>query len=257
MEWITHETCAIVQIKKFNINIYYSNIIENSKRMFNSEEFHIENTNTNTNTNKIFSLHLKNPNKSILLSLTKTGILLGGTITDNYQTITFRANTVKNFITFFQKEEKEQRNHYDFSLNIFYFIAKQLEYLITKEKKCFYAFKPENILIIDNNKVIYVSEDLFEIEENYLTIWKPFLQKKYYLSPELSRIFSIPSKIHYKTIYYSLALLIINYYFQDTSETINTRIPTRNINKIKGTKLYYALNRCLEENPEKRTLLYI
>lgn len=235
--------------------------------MFNTEEFHIEytssntnanantNTNTNTNPNKIVSLHLKNPNKSILNSLTKTGILLGATITDNYQTITFRADNVKNFITFFKKEqEEEQRNHYDFSLTIFYFIAKQLEYLIQKEKKCFYAFKPENILIIDNHKVIYVSEDLFEMEDNYLNIWKPFLQKKYYISPELSRIFSIPSKIHYKTIYYSLALLIINYYFEDT---INTRIPTRNINKIKGTKLYYALNRCLEENPEKRTLLFI
>jgi hypothetical protein len=227
--------------------------------MFNTEEFHIENENTNTtNSNKIVSLHLKNPNKSILLSLTKTGILLGATITDNYQTITFRADTVENFITFFKKEEKgeqeEERNQYDFSLNIFYFIAKQLEYLIKKEKKCFYAFKPENILVIDNHKVIYVSEDLFEIEDNYLTIWKPFLQKKYYISPELSRILSIPSKIHYKTIYYSLALLIINYYFEDT---INTRITTRNINKIKGTKLYYALNRCLEENPEKRTLLFI
>jgi hypothetical protein len=222
--------------------------------MFNTEEFHIENINTNTN--KIVSLHLKNPNKSILLSLTKTGILLGATITDNYQTITFRANNVRNFVTFFKEEE--QRNHYDFSLIIFYFISKQLEYLIKKEKKCFYAFKPENILIIDENKVIYVSEDLFEIEDNYLTIWKPFLQKKYYISPELSRILSIPSKIHYKTIYYSLALLIINYIFQDTSRSINTRISSFFfINKIKGTKLYYALNRCLEEEPEKRALLFI
>ena len=233
--------------------------------LIKTEEFYIENTNTNTDTNanKIVSLHFKNPNKPVLLSLIKTGILLGATITDNYQTITFRANNVKNFIAFSkekkeEKEEKEEKekeiNHYDFSLNIFYFIAIQLEYLIKKEKLCFYAFKPENILIIDNNKVIYVSDDLLEIEDNYLNIWKPFPQKKYYISPELSRILSIPSKIHYKTIYYSLALLIINYYFEDD---INTRITTRNINKIKGTKLYYALNRCLEEKPEKRALLFI
>ena len=225
-----------------------------------TDEFQLENSNTNTNTNtnsntnKMFSLHFKNPNKSILLSLTKTGILLGATITDNYQTITFRANKVESFHPFSKEKEKEKENHYDFSLSIFYFISKQLDYLIKKEKKCFYAFKPENLLIIDENKVIYLSDDLLEIEDNYLTIWKPFPQKKYYISPELSRIFSIPSKIHYKTIYYSLALLIINYYFEDT---INTRIPTRNINKIKGTKLYYALNRCLEEEPEKRALLFI
>jgi hypothetical protein len=209
---------------------------------FKTDEFKLENTDSNSN--KMFSLHLKNPNKSILLSLTKTGILLGATITDNYQTITFRANNVESFQSFFkEKKEKKEINQYEFSLIIFYFIAKQLEYLINKEKKCFYAFKPENILVIDTNKVIYLSDDLLEIEDNYLTIWKPFPQKKYYISPELSRIFTIPSKIHYKTIYYSLGLLI---------KEIN-----ENMDKINGTKLYYALNRCLEEDPKKRTILFI
>jgi hypothetical protein len=203
---------------------------------FKTDEFQLENTDSNSN--KIYSLHLKNPNKSILQSLTKTGILLGATITDNYQTITFRANKVESFF-----KEKEQMNKYDFSLIIFYFISKQLEFLIKKEKKCFYALKLENILVIDGNKVVYLSDDLLEIEDNFLTIWKPFPQKKYYISPELSRVFTIPSKIHYKTIYYSLGLLIKN--------TIE------NIDKIKGTKLYYALNRCLEEDPEKRAILFI
>ena len=208
------------------------------------DEFQIENSN-----NK-FTFYLKNPNKSILLSLIKTGILLGGTITDNFQTITFKAHSVETLSFFIEKKEI---NYYDLSLNIFYFITKQLEYLINKEKKCFYAFKPENFLVIDNNKIIYLSNDLLEIKDNYLTIWKPFPPKQYYISPELSKIFTLPSKIHYKTIYYSLALLIINFYYDTSIINLNRN----NIDKIKGTKLYYALNRCLEDNPENRTILFI
>ena len=171
--------------------------------------------------NGYYTIKLQKPNVSLLLSLIKSGILLGATISDHYQSITFRANKVENYQTHKKKEQK-----YEKAMKLLYDFGRQIKYLITKEKKCFYRLNPENLIIIDETKYIYLStSDLVNIQEqereeqenNNVTIYVPFT-KNLFDSPEINRIIQIPAKVHYKSIYYSLAKLIIFFLFDQEKE---------------------------------------
>ncbi|NBT69591.1 MAG: hypothetical protein EBT78_17730, partial [Betaproteobacteria bacterium] len=100
-----------------------------------------------------------------MLSLIKSGILLGATISDHYQSITFRASKVENYQTH-KKQEQKQEQKYEKAMKLLYDFGRQTKYLITKEKKCFYRLNPENLIIIDETKYIYLStSDLVDIQE--------------------------------------------------------------------------------------------
>jgi hypothetical protein len=235
--------------------------------LYNTNDFSIEKDNNKTNT---FTINLKTPNKSLLLSLLKTGILLGGTILDNYQSILFRAISVKKL------HNHETNTKYKSSLRMLYYLTKQIEYLISKENKCFYQLDPNNIFIIDDNKFFYLCSrhDLLEINvQNQMTISNPF-KKTHLDSPEVSNIFSIPATlVDYKSIYYSLAMLIIYYLFPPSkyephepyelyelykqNDPENNSWVHDNLRRIQGTKLFYTLERCLQKEPQQRTIIYI
>jgi hypothetical protein len=103
---------------------------------------------------------------------------------------------------------------------------------------------PENIIVIDQKQYIYLSNDLFTINKNEtITIYKPFV-KSIYNSPELNNINTLPLTIHFKTIYYSLAIVI--------QEIVNGKK-----NYLQNTKLNFALKRCLKPKPEERVILFI
>ena len=205
---------------------------------YNTDEYKIE-----KKENNFYCLTLKYPNKELLLSLTKTGLLLGGTITDSFQSIIFRATTIN-------KLNPTINQNYSNLLNLFYCLSNQIKYLIEIENKCFFTLNPENIILIDNNKYIYLSKDILPINEDQnITIYKPFL-KSNYNSPELDKINTLPLTVHFKTIYYSLAIIIleiINRYNLGNDKKIN----------LKNTKLYFALKRCLKKKPEERAILFI
>ena len=79
------------------------------------------------------------------------------------------------------------------------------------------------------------------------------------------RITELPSYIHYKTAYYSLACLVIHAltsddYFieEENEESFHEKITKQlDILQIKGTKLYYLLKKCLEEDPKERSIMFI
>jgi hypothetical protein len=202
--------------------------------------------------NNYYCLTLKYPNKELLLSLTKTGLILGSTITDNYQSIKFRASSIKK-LSFTNQNYNDQ-------LNIFYCLSKQIHYLIEKENKSFLTLNPDNILIIDNKIYIYLSLDLYNLNDDQnIILFKPFLKSKYN-SPELNNITSLPINIHYKTIYFSLAILITSYnslVFDSLEKEIEIDEKEFIPYNIKNTKLYFALKRCLKKNPEERVILFI
>ena len=81
------------------------------------------------------------------------------------------------------------------------------------------------------------------------------------------KIKSIQSKVNYKTIYYSLGLLItdsISVFLNEENEEIQlSEIKEENMiiekleKSIGKTKLFYFLKRSLNKEIEKRVLLYI
>ena len=214
----------------------------------------------NKDNKSLFTIQLNNYNianrEAIVKSITKTKIILGATVTNNYKTITFNTNSIEN------QSQKQNPISHDTLLLILYNLSTQLKYLINNYSKTFIGYNPKNILVIDENKFIYLpnNEELHDIEDNNITITYPFSQQDFFMSPEMFFIKEIPSKIHYKTSYYSLACLII-YYLQPNKQNDITQYKIEDIESkiipIKGTKIYFLLIRCLTNNIENRCILYI
>lgn len=99
------------------------------------------------------------------------------------------------------------------------------------------------------------------IENQNIEISIPFMKNNYFLSPELRKLKAIPASINKKSIYYSIGVLIsysINKsFFKALKYEYDTVNIISNLDSIFETKLYYAVIRCLYNNPTDRFLLYI
>jgi len=198
---------------------------------------------------------------SLFKSLLKTNILSRTIISSDKTLLTFKAHSIRQFYPFHSNSSPFSMK-YELCANLIYFLTTQLEFLITNEKKCFYKLIPSNIFIIDNSKFVYLSNDyLLDIHENNkMTICCPFPKDTHLDSPELLEIVSIPTEIHYKTIYYSLASLVLYFLNINNEEQL---LESTNIKKLEGikilegTKLFYLLKRCLHSVAEKRSILFV
>ena len=217
----------------------------------------------NEKDNTLFTIEFQENSEPLINSLIKTKIIIATSISDEYKSVSFRASSVKSLRRFILKSENI---NYENALKIILSLTKQLQYLITREYLFFYEYIIENIIVIDNEKFIYLSnEDLLKLSEtNKIQFVKPF-NREGFISPELLKINYIPAELNYKTIYYSLAALIVYFLFEKNINNIN------NINKkdefngdlneilkpIEGTKLFGLLNRCLFEEASSRSIIHL
>jgi len=201
---------------------------------------------------------------SLFYSIVKPLIVNSATIVNNNNdtsSLVIKTTSIKTFSQF--KEEQKMINGsyklpYTTILNIIICLSKQLSYLLESETKCFYNFDPDNILVVDDCKFLYLStEHLKDIKNNNLYVYNPIKKSIGYLSPELHNVSSIPIIIHYKTIFYSLGLFIINNLVDELTSNDTQEVLMDCIVHIRGTKLYYFLERCLQDEPSKRFLIYV
>uniref|UniRef100_A0A6C0JHG4 Protein kinase domain-containing protein n=1 Tax=viral metagenome TaxID=1070528 RepID=A0A6C0JHG4_9ZZZZ len=173
------------------------------------------------------------------------------------KSILFKALSIETFERFIEKQKNKNGTNkltYNVLLNIIYSLSKQISYLLNKESKCFYKLDISNILVIDEQKFVYLSyEHLKDVKENKIHIYSPISKTSGYISPELQVAKSIPILVSYKTIFYSLGLLILHNISEDETD-INE---LNKLHTINGTKLFYFLKRCLVEESDKRFLLYV
>lgn len=109
----------------------------------------------------------------------------------------------------------------------------------------------------ENTFYLYLnSNTFFEKKSSNLEITKP-LKKNKYFSPEMFTVRTFPSLIPYTTCYYSLALLIVD--ILSTIDNIELTKPNFQtaLKEYNGSKLYYSLMRCLEDDPNNRYFLFI
>jgi hypothetical protein len=201
-------------------------------------------------TNK--SLNTTDLMNSLFNSIIKTNLIYKPTLLsekNEKKTIFLKALSIETFEQFKKRHNKKNNSNklpYNLILNIIYSLSKQIYYLLNNESKCFYKLDISNILVIDDCKFIYLSyEDLKDVKDNKIYIYRPISINIGYLSPEIKNAKSIPILVNYKTIFYSLGLLILD------------SITSNELDSIKDTKLYYFLKRCLYDEPEKRYLLYV
>lgn len=225
-----------------------------------------------------YVIEFKEKNTEIIESLlqkydNKHNILLGMTIYDDYNKISFKATHICTL------DKVKQKCDYYFMLNLIYYLTNQLKYLITKHDKCFLSFDPKKILIINNNISVFLSNNnLVTINENNkdeITIDKPF-EKNSFISPELYKIKILPYNIHYKVIYYSLGLILLDCLnVEDIKHEINIDNINNNnkiindidkynqktfyqyLKKIENTKLYFFIINSLNKNIHERSLIFI
>jgi len=235
------------------------------------------------NDKKMYKIELDYINPSLLRSLVKTRLIQGGTITDDYKSLRFKALSVKCFAKY-KEDHNVERGSSKLSINVvsqmLETLATQLKYLITTEHKTIIGYIPSNIIVINDTNFAYLGSDLIadiNPKDNLAIISCPFNVKDFYISPEMLRIKVLPSYIHYKTSYFSLGFLILNalisednFYVEYLKEYLKYDLKEKNedvindkikeyLNQLhfKDTKLYWLLSRCLVEDPEKRSIQLI
>jgi hypothetical protein len=214
----------------------------------------------------IFIIKLNIPNKMLINSLKQ--VIIGATVATNYKYIRFRAFSIKTFQQF--KQEQENKNSVKnlriyIVAKLFINLASQLKYLISTHEQSFIGFSPENIIVLDDNKFIYISnEHLTSVKNNMIELTFPFTMRDFFLSPEQTKITVLPSQIHFKTAYYSLASLIIDtllpYDVFNQEEEIHSHesiIQKLDNSFIKDTSFYNILKRCLVEEAKERRIIFI
>ena len=97
--------------------------------------------------------------------------------------------------------------------------------------------------------------DVYEIEKNILTINFPYKKSRVstFFSPELKNGKKFPLKIKKQSCIFSLAMVIVSC----IKPNINLENLVEELSSLDETKLYYALFRCLEEDPHNRYYLWI
>jgi len=222
----------------------------------------------------IFKINFIYQNAVLINSLLKTRIIQGGTSSEDYKILKFKAQTVKTF-TQFKEDYKRKRGNSKISINdsaiILTNLSQQLNYIIKMYSKTFIGYNLENIIVINDKQFIYLGcQYLSEIYDNEMTLIScPFNQNDFFASPELLNINEIPSYIHYKTSYFSLGLFLL-YILTNNDEKYNDYLKENQIFlrfakidewlktlHIKYTKLYFLLSRSLVEEPSNRNILFI
>ena len=199
-------------------------------------------------------------NAALIRSLVRTRIIQGATVTRDYLTVKFQAHSVETFFS----NNKIQKIKIPEAANILQTLSNQLNYLLQYESKTIIGYAPNQIILINGETPAFLGSQLIaELDpegENLATICCLFNTKEFFAAPELLKINRLPAKVHYKSSYYSLASLIIYLliYSPDNEHTFDNN-PLSYLDKhpIKNTKLYWLLSRCLEEDPNKRSIIFI
>jgi hypothetical protein len=217
----------------------------------------------------IYRIEFAYPSPILINSLIKTKLLRGATCTDDYKLLTFKAYSVQMFA------DLPKKSIYSVS-NMVATLAVQLKYMYDIYFVTFIGFNTKNLIVIDDTKFLFLDGDLIkEIDEdtNTIMISGPFNRDDFFFSPEMENITNkeLPVYLHYKTSYFSLGCLLfyalLTYelattFYQDylseerIDDILNKYLITHTIS-FKETKLYWLICRCLVEEPEKRSIVFI
>jgi len=210
------------------------------KKIIETEYFSVY----NYEENDIYKIVLSESNNELCLSFIETGLIEGATIIQNNLAVRFQAKSVKLL------ETNKNNISVNSILKLVYSLSLQSKYLCYEHELCFFSYNPAYILVIDDNSYIYLGiNDIWSKYGENICINCP-LKKNIYFSPEWQEITQIPSYVHYKSSYYSLALMCL--YLLDSKREIE-----KTLLSLEDTKLYWFLKRSLERNAKDRILLFI
>lgn len=207
----------------------------------------------------IFKITFQTNSYALIQSLLNSNLILGGTTNHAYDCITFKASTVTPL--------KSCAYSIRDVLQMTKSLSIQLHYLITHQSSTVLGYHSSNIIMIDEQLAVYVGPTVY-IENEYISVTSPFSSVDMILSPELRIITELPASVHYKSSYYSLAMLLVYLLKgdnedndngveddedEDDEDSAHVSIP----NKAVNTKLGWLLSRCFTKDPRQRSILLI
>lgn len=155
---------------------------------------------------------------------------------------------------------KHNRLSYGESLQLLLSIGNQLTMLETEQKRVFNSLDMKNIIVLNDELFIYVSNvNLFNIDDsNMITIDYP-VEKTKFDSPTQDSQERIPFSIHKNSWLFSLgAIVCFSLTGNEYSHTIKKKTTyIQLLRQIELLPLYYTVLRCVEDEPEKRVFLHI
>ena len=164
-----------------------------------------------------------------------------------------QAESVQTLPQFLQK--RNHYLHYEDAINFLYDIGNQLQALEGFYMAVPYLELHEIIVVNDKHFFFMNAEKVLSIERDQIAITVPHKQSHFF-SPEFKSIAGIPANISAKSGYYSLGAMIAycltKQFIGDEPEHYKTVLES-----IYTTKLFWALERLLEVNPENRFYLII
>ena len=178
----------------------------------------------------------------------------------NKKDFLFDAQEVLPLNTFLKQSDRTLS--YLFCKLIFLNIGKQFEYL-EKDGYASVFLDINDILVIvskdeKDTRFIYLNTTKFlPLEHDKVKINLPFKKNNLYISPELKKIKKFPTTISKQSTYYSLGLLVSDCLTPIKKLKRNMDEFKKHLESILNTKIYWALLRCLEYEPEDRYYLYI
>lgn len=155
-------------------------------------------------------------------------------------------------------KSKQNQLGYKQSETLFINLSNQMLNL-EKDNHTNLLFNINDIVVINSIHAVpvflYLNTEFFSpITDNSIEIVLPFMKNNLFLSPELMKVKTIPSSLHFKSSYYSIGLLIS---FCINNENFEKKDAEQILEVILNTKLYFAIKRCLEIKPTDRFLLFI
>ena len=138
-------------------------------------------------------------------------------------------------------------------------LSKQIAYLETNFL-AFYGYELDDILVINNDVFLIASiKHILKIEPNNCIYFYTPIEKPYFTNPEVIKLTKLPSKIDYRSGYYSLGALILfsltNIYI--FAEIVDEKNLDTILEPIYYTKMFWFIRRCFKEKSEERILLFI
>jgi len=220
----------------------------------------------------IFKIELRQSAYSLINSLIKTRIIQGGSTDETYKVIIFNGKSVKSLEEFINDRKiSEGRKNLLVSdiAKMIRCLSLQLNYLIECESDTIIGYNVKDIIVINDEKFAFLGSELVANVDSEGTemarISCPFSANDFFFSPEILKITEIPSKVHYKTAYFSLGILLVymlladdefykDYLKHKHSEKI---LESLNSHPIKNTRIYWLLSRCLVEEAKNRSIILI
>jgi hypothetical protein len=131
-------------------------------------------------------------------------------------------------------------------------------------------FKENNVDTSDIKFIYASTESIVNIDKSLddsVIVNIPYL-KNQFLSPELHNLYTLPGYIHKSCCYYSLVLIsivmIVDHRLIDQppgknifKTPLTKNILLEHIKEIKPTKLYHLIERAVDNDPKKRTFLFV